>query len=266
LNEQGVCERCLGTGWVLEDSGGSKVAKRCVCYSERRKQALLEQANIPRRYLNCRLDNFEVHNDSHKDALKISKKFVKNYPAQDVGILFIGPCGVGKTHLAVAIIHELILTKNVPCIFYDFRELIREIQSTFTPDSILSESDVLTPVFQAEVLVLDELGAKRTSAWVEETIFYIINYRYNHKRLTIFTTNYLDAEEPASGEEENRRDPYWEKKQGGGGGLGAGSAKEESLVERIGVRLRSRIYEMCKVVGMGGDDYRKMAKQASYRF
>lgn len=248
MSEQSVCERCLGTGWVLEDAGGSKIAKRCVCFVERRKQALIEQANIPRRYLNCRLENFEVHNDSHKDALKISKQFVKNYPAQDVGILFIGPCGVGKTHLAVSIIQELVEKKNVPCIFYDFRELIREIQSTFTPDSTLSESDVLTPVFQAEILVLDELGAKRTSAWVEETVFYIINYRYNHKKMTIFTTNYPDTED-----EEDTRDSFYKK-----GG--------ENLIDRIGVRLRSRIYEMCKVVEVEGDDYRKMAKQAGYRF
>ncbi len=246
--ETTVCAACGGSGWVLEDSGGSKVARRCACYGDRRKHALLEQANIPRRYQNCRLDNFEVHNDSLRDAKKLSEKFVKNYPAQEVGLLFIGPCGVGKTHLAVAIIRELIEKKDVPCIFYDFRDLIREIQSTFTPDSILSESDVLGPVFQAEVLVLDELGAKRTSAWVEETVFYIINYRYNQKKMTIFTTNYPDIDE-----EEDRRDSFYKK-------------GDESLVNRIGVRLRSRIYEMCKVVEMTGNDYRKMAKQAGYRF
>jgi len=246
--ETTVCAVCGGAGWILEDAGGSKVARRCACYGDRRKQALLEQANIPRRYQNCRLENFEVHNDSHRDAKKISEKFVKNYPAQEVGLLFIGPPGVGKTHLAVSIIHELISKKDVPCIFYDFRDLIREIQSTFTPDSTLSESDVLAPVFQAEVLVLDELGAKRTSAWVEETVFYIINYRYNQKKMTIFTTNYPDIDE-----EEDRRDSFYKK-------------GEESLVNRIGVRLRSRIYEMCKVVEITGDDYRKMAKQASYRF
>jgi DNA replication protein DnaC len=248
LNVETVCARCGGAGWVLEDAGGSKVAKRCTCYGDRRKQALVEQANIPRRYQNCRLENFEVHNDSHRDAKKISEKFVKNYPSQEVGLLFIGPCGVGKTHLAVSIIQELILMKDVRCIFYDFRDLIREIQSTFTPESILSESDVLAPVFQAEVLVLDELGAKRTSAWVEETVFYIINFRYNHKKLTIFTTNYPDTDE-----EEDRRDSFYKK-------------GEENLVNRIGVRLRSRIYEMCKVVEVSGDDYRKMAKQAGYRF
>lgn len=248
MSEQKVCGRCQGTGWLLEDAGGSQVAKRCSCYIDRWKQSLLDQANIPRRYHACRLDNFEVHNDSHRDALKISRQFVNNYPAQDVGLVFIGPCGVGKTHLAVSIIQELMRTKDASCIFYDFRDLIREIQSTFTPESTLSESDVIAPVFQSEVLVLDELGAKRTSAWVEETVFYIINHRYNHKKMTLFTTNYPDTED-----EEDKRDSFYKK-----GG--------ESLIDRIGVRLRSRIYEMCKVVEMWGDDYRKMAKQASYRF
>jgi DNA replication protein DnaC len=248
LSRPEACGKCQGTGWLLEDAGGSQVAKRCVCFGDRIKQALVDQSNIPRRYLGCSLDNFEVHNDSHRDALKISRQFVKNFPAQDIGLVFIGPCGVGKTHLAVAIIQELIRTKDASCIFYDFRDLIREIQSTFTPESILSESDILAPVFSSEVLVLDELGAKRTTAWVEETVFYIINHRYNHKKMTLFTTNYPDSEES-----EDKRDAFYKK-------------GDESLIDRIGVRLRSRIYEMCKVVEMWGDDYRKMAKQASYRF
>ena len=243
-----VCGKCQGTGWLLGDAGGSQVGKRCICFDARVKQALVDQANIPRRYLNCSLDNFEVHNDSHRDALKISRQFVKNYPVQDVGLVFIGPCGVGKTHLAVAIIQELIRTKDAACIFYDSRDLIRELQSTFTPESNMSESDVLAPVFSSEVLVLDELGAKRTSAWVEETVFYIINHRYNHKKMTLFTTNYPDTDES-----EDKRDSFYKK-------------GDESLIDRIGVRLRSRIYEMCKVVEMWGDDYRKIAKQASYRF
>jgi len=245
---ENICPLCQGTGWVLEETERSPLAKRCRCFYERQSQTLLEQANIPKRYQNCTLKNFEIHNDSHRDALKISKQFVKDYPVLNFGLLFIGPCGVGKTHLAVAIIQELIQKKNVPCAFYDFRELIRDIQNTFTPESSLSESDVLAPVFQSEVLVLDELGAKRTTAWVEETIFYTINHRYNSKKLTIFTSNYLDTEE-----EEDTRDSFFKK----------GS---ETLVDRIGVRLRSRLYEMCKIVNMWGDDYRKKIKQAGYRF
>ncbi len=246
---------CQGTGWVVEESAkAAAVAKRCPCLLEIQGQMLLEKANIPRRYQNCSLDNFEIHNDSHRDALKISKRFVKNFPAQEIGLLFIGPCGVGKTHLAVAMIRELIQKKSVPCSFYDFRELIREIQGTYTPDSPVSESDVLAPVFENPVLVLDELGAKRSSAWVEETVFYIINHRYNHKKLTIFTSNYLD-----SGDDEDVRSSYFKKSDFTKKG-------DDSLVDRIGIRLRSRIYEMCKVVEISGEDYRKIAKQAGYRF
>lgn len=247
MTENKICPKCQGTGWVLENAGKGHVAKRCGCFVARQAEVLLEQANIPKRYANCTLANYESHNDSLKDALAIAKKFVKNFPAQEIGVLFIGPCGVGKTHLSVAIIQELIQKKGARCVFYDFRDLIREIQNSFSPDSVLTESDILAPIFQSEVVVLDELGAKRTTAWVEETIFYVINHRYNHKKTTIFTSNYPDTEE-----REDMRESFYKK-----GG--------ESLVDRIGVRLRSRVYEMCKVVDMWGDDYRKMAKQAGYR-
>ncbi len=250
MNDAKTCSKCQGTGWTIEKTEKGPVAKRCACFHERQAAVLLERANIPKRYKNCTLGNFEIHkdNDSHKDALAIARRFVKNFPAQEVGLLFIGPCGVGKTHLAIGIIQELIEKKNASCVFYDFRDLIREIQNTFAPESALTESDVLAPVFRSDVLVLDELGAKRTTAWVEETVFYIINHRYNHKKTTVFTSNYPDTEE-----NEDNRDSFYKK-----GG--------DTLVDRIGVRLRSRVYEMCKIVEMSGDDYRKLAKQASYRF
>lgn len=243
-----VCPRCEGSGWVLVEVEGRQVARRCSCYQETRTKILLIRANIPQRYQNCSFKNFEVHNDSHRDALRISKQFVKNYPVQDVGLLFIGPCGVGKTHLAVAIIRELIEKKGVPCAFYDFRDLIRDIQATYDPEADMSTSEVLQPVLNTPVIVLDELGAKRTTAWVEETVFQIINHRYNEKKLTIFTTNYLDK-----GDEEDKRSEFYKK-------------GEETLIDRIGVRLHSRLYEMCKIVEMAGPDYRKVAKQAGFRF
>lgn len=250
-----ICAECQGTGWILRESASRTTAQRCKCFLERKNQILLEQANIPRRYYGCTFQNFEIHNDSHRDALKIAKKFVKNYPVQDVGLLFQGPCGVGKTHLAVAVIQELMQRKSTACYFCDFRELIKNIQSSYIPESSLTESDLLEPIFQKDVLILDELGAKRTTAWVEETVFYIINNRYNNKKLTIFTSNYIDSGE----EDEDTRDSRWKRSEDNKKG-------EDSLVDRIGIRLRSRIYEMCKIVNMGGDDYRKLVKQAGYRF
>jgi len=73
----------------------------------------------------------------------------------------MGTCGVGKTHLSVAILRELIEKKGVPCLFYEFGSLMKEIQNSYSPVSQTSELTVLAPVMEAEVLVLDELGAAK---------------------------------------------------------------------------------------------------------
>jgi DNA replication protein DnaC len=132
----------------------------------------------------------------------------------------MGSCGVGKTHLAAAILRELI-NKGVPCLFYESGALLKEIQNSYNPVSQTSEGKVLTPVYETDVLVLDELGATKPTDWVRDTMMQIINARYNDKKLTIFTTNYLDIQR---------------------------CGQEERLEERVGVRLRSRLYEMCKTV------------------
>jgi DNA replication protein DnaC len=118
----------------------------------------------------------------------------------------------------------------VPCIFYEFGSLLKEIQNSYNPVLQTSQYKVLAPVFEAEVLVLGELGASKPTDWVRDTVMQIINTCYNDKKLTIFTTNYLD---------------------------GRPSERDETLKDRIGVRLRSRLYEMCKTVQIEGDDYRK---------
>ena len=142
----------------------------------------------------------------------------------------MGTCGVGKTHLSVAILRELIEKKGVSCLFYEFGSLLKEIQNSYNPISQTSELTVLTPIIEAEVLVLDELGATKPTDWVRDTMMQITNTRYNDKKLTIFTTNYMDRRR-------NERD--------------------ETLEDRIGVRLRSRLFEMCKTVEVEGEDWRR---------
>jgi len=251
LTDPKPCPRCGDTGWVVQADPAGPTAARCACFAARQASLLMERARIPKRYENCSFANFEIHDPSQKDALKNSRKFAADYPDRNVGLLFIGPCGVGKTHLAVALLRELIQVKSTPCLFYDFRDLLRDIQKTYSPDSDLRESDILAPVFDSRVLVLDELGAQRSSAWVEDTVFYIINHRYNQKKLTVFTSNYLDA-----GEMEIQPTAW---------GKDTFKKNDDTLVDRIGVRLRSRIYEMCKVVEIQAKDYRQTFKQASYR-
>jgi len=211
----------------------------CRCRVEDRRAHLLAAACIPKRYENCSFDNYypqgdlegptREHNLSQRYAMRDSKHLVDEYPNLEIGLLFIGPCGVGKTHLATAIIRALIQTKGVSCLFYDFRDLLKEIQDSYNPVSQTSELKVLSPVYEAEVLVLDELGASKPTDWVRDTMTQIINTRYNDKKTTIFTSNYLDE---------------------------AAALGEETLPDRVGIRLRSRLYEMCKVVQIKGEDYR----------
>jgi len=230
------CNICGGTGWNLEEKEGVAYAGRCPCYQAVRKKNLLAAANIPARYNHCAFENFTTlkTKPSLQKAKLSSQKYVENYsPLTDFGLLFLGPCGVGKTHLAVSIIRALIGVKSVPCLFYDFRDLLREIQDSYNPVSKNSELSFLAPVLDAEVLVLDELGARKPTAWVDDTVAHIINSRYNGMKTTIFTSNFPDA---------------------------SGPVREATLEDRIGTRLRSRLYEMCKVVNIESEDFRKIIK------
>src|ERR1700682_1799474 len=194
-NDQGsatvatVCEVCFGTG--VEVVAG-KGARPCRCLAQDSRRKFLEAARIPRRYANCTIENFKSEiNKTQSNSLYYAKALVRDYPYLDRGLLLMGPVGVGKTHLAVAILRGLI-GKGVPCLFYESGALLKRIQDSYNPVSKTSEMRVLAPVSEAEVLVLDELGATVPTDWVRDTLYQIINTRYNQKKLTIFTTNFLD--------------------------------------------------------------------------
>ncbi|MBA3766284.1 MAG: ATP-binding protein [Acidobacteria bacterium] len=227
--EPDVCNSCFGTGMEVVVGKG---ARRCRCRTRDTQSRLIEAACIPRRYAECSLINYHPAGDNATQlrAFQYAWRFVYEYPAIERGLLFMGTVGVGKTHLSVAILRELMEKKGVSCLFYEFGSLLKEIQNSYNPISQTSELKVLTPVIEAEVLVLDELGATKPTDWVRDTMMQIINARYNERKLTIFTTNYLD---------------------------GRGTERDEILEDRIGVRLRSRFFEMCQTVQIEGEDYRR---------
>jgi DNA replication protein DnaC len=246
------CQVCADTGWrmVAVERNGRTVeqATRCQCTRQKQTERLFALARIPHRYDHCELSNFE-----HKlfrslaPAYMASVRFAEEYPIESTGILLTGPIGCGKTHLAIGIIKELIAKKNACCLFYDYRELLKDIQNSYNAGVSVTEMDVLQPVFNAEVLVLDELGAARPTEWVWDTVSYVLNTRYNNKRTTIITTNYADLP-PAGVESENRTEK---------------STRQETLGDRIGERMRSRLHEMCRIVRVEGEDFRMNFKNAS---
>jgi DNA replication protein DnaC len=254
-----TCAICGGTGWQTIKRGTEREAVRCECRVQSRGERLLAAAHIPARYEHCELSNFLYDADatnqkSIRDARFLAGRFVEEYPTDKTGLLFVGTVGVGKTHLSVGIMKDLIREKGIHCLFCDYRELLKSIQNSYNPSVQATEMEILRPVFEAEVLVLDELGAVRSTEWVFDTVNYVLNSRYNDNRTTIITTNFPDGEE-SNAEMDNLRSPSAAER----------AARRETLGDRIGERMRSRLHEMCKKVEIEGRDFRQHSKQAQFQ-
>src|SRR3954462_9678179 len=226
-----TCPLCDDTGWrPIEDKGVRRVV-RCDCWRDQVGHKRLAEANIPKRYQHCTLGNFTAYNESLERAVAQARRIADAYPSISAGLFLEGQPGVGKTHLAAAVLKQVIQTSGARGVFYDTRDLLRIIRSTYDPSIRTTELEVLRPVMHADLLVLDDLGAEKTSEWVDETMNLIVNTRYNERRLTIFTSNYKDIPDDT--------DP-------------------NALLFRIGHRMRSRLHEMCDFEVLDGADYREL--------
>lgn len=246
------CPLCRGTGWQLlpappaaDGAPAQPRATRCPCQAAHRGSEIHAAAQIPPRYEHCTLENFLRPPGAHPSlqaAHLQAAAYAKDYPVFDYnrpsGLLFYGSVGSGKTHLAVAIAQRL-LERGFACRFCDYRDLLKQVQATFDPANPATEAGVVGPLLAVEVLVLDDLGVGRATEWAVETLHYILNHRYSQQLATILTTNLTDG------------DP--------GARLGEGGEfrRQPALAEVIGERLRSRLYEMCTLVPLHGDDHRR---------
>jgi DNA replication protein DnaC len=226
-----ACPLCDDTGWKPIEENGTRRVVRCECWRQQIGQHRLADANIPKRYLHCTLENFSAYNETLEKAVAKARQVATTFRAASKGLLFEGQPGVGKTHLAVAVLKQVIEESGARGLFYDTRDLLRVTRNTYDASVRTTELEVLRPVMQADLLVLDDLGAEKMTEWVDETLNLIVNTRYSERRLTIFTSNYIDIPEDD--------DP-------------------NSLLFRIGHRMRSRLHEMCEFLVLDGADYREM--------
>lgn len=226
------CPKCFGAGMEVVNGKGARI---CECRKLKAKSDQFDSVRLPRRYDGFHFSNYKPQTASQTAAFRFAQALTHEYPAVDQGLLLMGTVGVGKTHLAVSILKGL-TERGFKCLFYEFGSLLKEIQDSYNPETRTSELSVLAPVLNTEILVLDELGASKPTDWVRDTMAHIINSRYNDRKLTIFTTNYLDDRK---------------------------TDREETLEDRIGPRLRSRLFEMCKTVTMDGRDYRRTFDRGS---
>jgi DNA replication protein DnaC len=256
-----VCPKCDGMGMVVVRRGdGRSAAEPCDCRHEVRVAVRVERARIPKRYQHCSFESYEANfpgaDASLAAAHLMARRFVDGYPVttEGQGLLLTGSIGVGKTHLAVGILQSLIIEKGVRGLFCDYRELLKEIQHSYNPQVLTTELEILRPVFEAEVLVLDELGASKPTEWVWDTVAHILNTRYNDKRTTVITTNFpsLPAGSSLTRSERTLRGEAQEV------------MRDKTLGDRIGDRMQSRLAEMCVIVQMFGKDFRQDVRRARF--
>ncbi len=226
------CGKCNGTGWVINNRNGKEFASRCEC--QKREQVLNkgEKANIPLRFLGAELDGYEPDpkNPSQERAKKKIKSFIEDYPAVSEGLLLQGSIGLGKTRLLCSIGFELIKKMNIDVYYIDWNDLVREMKTGEDHSSrdFYAINQLINRLIGVELLLFDELGASHVSPWVYDNIYYLINKRYNHKKIIVCATNFYDN--PSEG--------------------------KESLTQRIGDRIRSRLHEVTRVIEINGNDRR----------
>lgn len=230
------CPICNDTRWKTIAADGVESVVRCDCWREELSARLLKEARIPPRFARAELDNFEHDMDTQRTAWRKAKAFVEAFPVVDRGLLFYGPNGVGKTHLAVGILKACVRQKGARAFFFETRELLRIVRDTYNRSVEETEMEILKPLLGADLLVLDDLGAERTSDWVQETLGLVVNTRYNDRKPTIFTSNLVDL---------------------------ADGTDPRSFVFQLGARTRSRLVEMCDWVHIQGADMREVGPDAS---
>jgi DNA replication protein DnaC len=246
---QSICPKCNGTGFIIVEGANVSGAKPCDCRFTGRAVRMEERSQIPPLYRNTSFENFSVPGPDNPIArrdltniLLAVKNYVRDFPNESrPGLLLIGEPGTGKTHLAVAALRK-ILEKGFECLFCDYQTLLNNIKSGYDAASDTSNREAYRNALDAEVLLLDDLGAHRVTKWVEDTVTSIITHRCNHRKALIATSNLPDADAGSAVLQKSA--------------MGAVEYRE-TLADRVGARARSRLFEMCTVVRMPlVEDYR----------
>jgi DNA replication protein DnaC len=205
---------------------------------------LYNEAAIPGKYAEARFE--ERHLDrNNRNAFSALKLLAREYRRGNKGILLMGPAGVGKTWLVSAFLRELIFAHGVPGQFQDFFHLLSALRSGYSNGT--PESELIGPLVTVEVLVIDELGKGRNTPWEQNILDVIISHRYNNRKTTLFTTNYTEARGSTLTERLRPRD----------GSTAESEVIRDTLRERIGTRIHSRLREMCDFIALAGPDRRE---------
>ena len=222
----GVCD---GSGFVVDEA--TRVATPCRCRPQRveRRRAASLSAVIPRKYRGVSFDRPPV-TEIVEPVVRAVRGYVRDIDGRldaGYGLWLEGDVGTGKTTLAM-LVSRSALDAGRSVAIYSLPRLLAEIRATFEADSEGSYVDFLDRLARVDLLHVDDVGAERTSPWVLEQLYAIVNARYEDERAILITTN----------------------------------LRLEELEEQITARTVSRLKEMCEVLPLYGADARAQLRSA----
>jgi len=213
------CSKCDGYGHIIDEKG----ARPCDCVRKEIAQREIADARIPKHFNHATLDNYDAHRPNLKNCLHIARDFVDHYAFDNFkGLYLTGPTGVGKTHLAVGILKALI-ERGYDGVFYNVVDLLDNIRATFDPKSPIEAKNRLFHDFERQIFILDDFGVQKTSTWVTDRLYALINRRYQDCKTILITSN----------------------------------ISLNDLLLRVDNALSSRIIDMCEEIEIKADDYRR---------
>ncbi len=215
-------ELCDGSGFLYDEETNTAYDCRCRPQRVARAKARSLSAVIPRRYRDVSFDRPPV-TEIDAAIVAATRRYASTVEDQldaGRGLWFMGPPGTGKTTLAM-LVSQSALKAGRSVAIYSLPRLLNEIRDTHRAER--SHVDLLDRLTEVDLLHIDDVGAERTTDWVLEELYSIVNGRYEDERSMVITTNILDR---------------------------------EALCEQISARTVSRLTEMCDELPLLGDDHR----------
>jgi DNA replication protein DnaC len=233
---QPPCSRCGGKGRREVEVDGVRRIGRCRCQMLPDRVAMFNAMRVPARHAHCSLGTFRVESDSQRLAVELVRALIERVRSNDErsGLVLYGAPGRGKTHLAVAAARELIFGHGIPARFVEFSHLLSDIREGIGRND--PEATTLAPYISPPVLIIDELGKGRKTDFELSVLDEIVSRRYNARGALVATTNF-----PLRPPTRKPSDTH---------------APIETLPERLGDRIFSRLQETVRWVGVEGDDFR----------
>ena len=251
------CKTCKGTGFLVEqDNFQRDVAIVCPdCEQIKQSVQLYNNARIPRRYLNSRLNpnDRDPENEMVFDLLgsifrllpqRLSNPNLLQTDSEDLkGMVLMGPPGTGKTHLMAGFAYQCTIGHRISCIFQSFAELLSELRQGYSDGK--SDMEIVEPHLQTDILIIDDMGKGRNSDWELGILDMLISERYNRNQIIMVTTNFTESEENTLKEQIRSRDKTETE-----------HFISDTINRRVGERIHSRLKEMCYFENLLGRDRR----------